>query len=204
MKMKKGQGAFEYMMSYGWAVLVIVVLAVVLWNLGVFNPSSASTATGFSAIRPVAWSFQGTGLGGENSIYRTNAKLAFANIAGIDLTIAINGSNGANGSVIKFQKPGASLCGWFNRTTVADQFGNNMTLASSGVGMRAYSTAGLPAGQQIVVNGTLSGPLSIYDSTYTCGGPSGGVYRWTITYQTALDQFNIQHTDAGVITGTYQ
>ena len=198
--MKKGQGAFEYMMSYGWAVLVIVVLAVVLWNLGVFNPSSASTATGFSAIRPVAWSFQGTGLGGVNSIYRTDAKLAFSNIAGIDLTLAVNGTAGANGSIIKFQKPGAALCGWFNGTTVADQFGNNMTLAVAGAGLNRYWTAGLPAGQQIVINGTISGPFSIYDGNYTCGGPSGGVYRWTITYQTALDQFNIQHTDAGVIT----
>ena len=204
MEMKKGQGAFEYMMSYGWAVLVIVVLAVVLWNLGVFNPSSASTATGFSAIRPVAWSFQGTGLGAPNSIYFTYSKVAFANIAGIDLTVAINGTTAQNVSIIKFQKPGASLCGWFNATSVSDQFGNAMVLAIGGAGANRYWTAGLPAGQQIVVNGTISGPASYLDTTFTCGGPSGGVYRWTITYQTALDQFNIQHTDAGVITGTYQ
>jgi hypothetical protein len=211
MKMKKGQGAFEYMMSYGWAVLVIVVLAVVLWNLGVFNPSSASTATGFSAIRPVAWSFQGSGLGGANTVYATQAKLAFANIAGIDLNIAINGTRNANSTIVKFQKPGASNCGWYTNISVQDQFGNNMTLASwtvgAGVSQMNYTTVGLPAGQQVVVAGLINGPLGTLatrDGNHTCGGPSGGVYRFTITYQSALDQFAIQHTDSGVVTGTYQ
>ncbi|MCX6816022.1 MAG: hypothetical protein NT120_04190 [Candidatus Aenigmarchaeota archaeon] len=38
--MKKGQGALEYLMTYGWALLVIVVVGAALYALGVLNPST--------------------------------------------------------------------------------------------------------------------------------------------------------------------
>ena len=38
--MKKGQGALEYLMTYGWALLVIVIVAAALFGLGVLNPAS--------------------------------------------------------------------------------------------------------------------------------------------------------------------
>lgn len=38
--MKKGQGALEYLMTYGWALLVIVVVGAALFALGVLNPST--------------------------------------------------------------------------------------------------------------------------------------------------------------------
>ena len=37
MKMKKGQSATEYLMTYGWALLAIVVVAAVLWRMGIFG-----------------------------------------------------------------------------------------------------------------------------------------------------------------------
>ena len=210
MKLTRGQGAFEYMMSYGWAVLVIVVLAVVLWNLGIFTPSSATT---FVAIEPVVWSFQGTGAGGSNSIYATNATIAFANIAGIDLTLAVNGTPYANQTIIKFSKPGAALCGWFNNTAqngviVRDESGNAVAIVTAGSGgagptLLRYGTISLPAGKQVVITGLITGPLGTTDQNYTCGGPSGGGYKYTISYQSALDQSNVHHTDAGTITGTF-
>jgi len=48
--MAKGQSALEYMMTYGWAILIIVIVAVILYSMGIFNPSSAVTTTssGFS------------------------------------------------------------------------------------------------------------------------------------------------------------
>jgi hypothetical protein len=200
MKMKKGQGAFEYMMSYGWAVLVIVVLAVVLWNLGVFNPSQATQATGFSVIRPVAWNFEGAGYGSGNTLYKTNATVAFSNIAGVDLTLAVNGTAASNASIIKFSKPGAAVCGWFGEANAVDEVGNDMSITWDAV--NDYGRIGLPAGKQAVISGLISGPQD--DTTYTCGGPSGGQYRWTISYQTALDQYNIQHSDSGTVTGKFQ
>ncbi|MFH1107164.1 MAG: hypothetical protein V1787_04680 [Candidatus Micrarchaeota archaeon] len=37
--MKRGQSALEYLVTYGWAILAIVIIAAVLWYTGVFNPS---------------------------------------------------------------------------------------------------------------------------------------------------------------------
>ena len=36
---KKGQSALEYLVTYGWAILAIVIIAAVLWYFGIFNPS---------------------------------------------------------------------------------------------------------------------------------------------------------------------
>jgi hypothetical protein len=33
----KGQGAMDYMMTYGWAILVVLIVGIVLWQLGVIH-----------------------------------------------------------------------------------------------------------------------------------------------------------------------
>lgn len=50
---RKGQSALEYMMTYGWAILVIVIVAAVLYSLGIFSPSS-SIGTGSTGFAPFA------------------------------------------------------------------------------------------------------------------------------------------------------
>ena len=47
---KTGQSALEYMMTYGWAILIIVIVAVILYSMGIFNPASSVsfTSSGFS------------------------------------------------------------------------------------------------------------------------------------------------------------
>ena len=54
-KSKRSQSALEYMMTYGWAILIIVIVAVILYSMGIFNPSSSvsSTVTGFSGLGSV-------------------------------------------------------------------------------------------------------------------------------------------------------
>ena len=49
MMKKKGQGALEYLMTYGWALLIIVVVGAALYALGVLNPATytQSTCRGF-------------------------------------------------------------------------------------------------------------------------------------------------------------
>ncbi|MBU4406050.1 MAG: hypothetical protein KKB24_00520 [Candidatus Altiarchaeota archaeon] len=48
----RGQGALEYIQTYAWAILVVLIVGVVLWQLGVFGPhSGVNTATGFSKIK---------------------------------------------------------------------------------------------------------------------------------------------------------
>jgi hypothetical protein len=60
---KKAQGALEYLITYGWAILIIVIIGGALFALGVFNPSSwvsNKRATGFTAIQIKDWAFMGT------------------------------------------------------------------------------------------------------------------------------------------------
>ncbi len=42
--MKRGQSALEYLVTYGWAILAIVIVAAVLWYFGIFNPSKWSAS----------------------------------------------------------------------------------------------------------------------------------------------------------------
>ncbi len=38
-RLRRGQSALEYLVTYGWAILVIVIIAGLLWYFGIFNPS---------------------------------------------------------------------------------------------------------------------------------------------------------------------
>jgi hypothetical protein len=42
----------EYLMTYGWAILIVIIVAAALYSLGVFNPATwtGSRATGFQNI----------------------------------------------------------------------------------------------------------------------------------------------------------
>ncbi len=54
--MRMSQSALEYMMTYGWAILIIVIVAEVLYSLGVFSPSNAvgTTVVGFAGFQATA------------------------------------------------------------------------------------------------------------------------------------------------------
>jgi hypothetical protein len=40
MKSFKGQAAMEYLMTYGWAILVVIAVVAALWGMGVFRPGA--------------------------------------------------------------------------------------------------------------------------------------------------------------------
>ncbi|MGC8652080.1 MAG: hypothetical protein ACP5UH_02410 [Candidatus Micrarchaeia archaeon] len=42
---KKGQSAMEYLMTYGWAILIIAIVLAALFSLGVFSSSSFTGTT---------------------------------------------------------------------------------------------------------------------------------------------------------------
>jgi hypothetical protein len=60
----KGQTAIEYLMTYGWAILIILIVAGVLAYYGIFAPSGflGCSVSGFSNIALLnPWSFSTTG-----------------------------------------------------------------------------------------------------------------------------------------------
>ena len=79
----KGQAALEYLMTYGWAILVILVVGVVLWQMGVFNQSNTPQGSrGFSQFIVLDSQYSGDQL-----------RVFFSNEAGTKLTIdTITGS----------------------------------------------------------------------------------------------------------------
>lgn len=51
----------EYLMTYGWAILIVIIVGVVLWKSGVFS-TTAKTSTNFNIIRPADWALTSSGL----------------------------------------------------------------------------------------------------------------------------------------------
>ena len=80
---KKGQGAMEYLMTYGWAILVVLIVGIVLWQLGIFSGlgGGSATSTGFSSgkIGIIDAATKCTVAGGLNA--------TFTNQAGSTLTL---------------------------------------------------------------------------------------------------------------------
>lgn len=63
MKLSKGQNAVEYMMTYGWAILIVLVVSIVIWQMGVLDLSRNVTPDkrGFSQVVPLDWSMNQDG-----------------------------------------------------------------------------------------------------------------------------------------------
>ena len=52
----------EYLMTYGWAILVVIIVGVVLWQMGIFNPSGGTSPgkLGFGNVAPQDWACAST------------------------------------------------------------------------------------------------------------------------------------------------
>ncbi|MCD6591193.1 MAG: hypothetical protein J7K72_04445, partial [Candidatus Aenigmarchaeota archaeon] len=96
--MKKGQSAMEYLMTYGWAILIVIIVAAALYALGVFNPATFTgrTATGFTQLgAPSDWDLT---TDGENSTFRlklANNKIP-TSVTIHQLSATVSGHTGTN------------------------------------------------------------------------------------------------------------
>src|SRR3989338_2642639 len=81
--MRKGQGAFEYIMTYGWAIIIIIIVGIILYNCGVFGQATESTQ-GFIKIRPSEHAFYFDG----------SAVISWVNVAGQSLKSVTVGYTG--------------------------------------------------------------------------------------------------------------
>jgi hypothetical protein len=64
MSMKKAQSAMEYLMTYGWAILIVIIVAAALYALGIFNPATYTgrIPTGFTTLgAPDDWDVESDG-----------------------------------------------------------------------------------------------------------------------------------------------
>lgn len=53
----KAQGAMEYMATYGWALVAVLIIGVVLYGMGIFTPSAVTNFgnSGFGVVKPMEW-----------------------------------------------------------------------------------------------------------------------------------------------------
>lgn len=42
----KGQSVFEYFITYGWVILIVIIVAAALYALGIFNPETYNHGSG--------------------------------------------------------------------------------------------------------------------------------------------------------------
>ncbi len=64
MTRKKAQSAMEYLMTYGWAILIVIIVAAALYSLGIFNPATYTgrIPTGFTTLgTPTDWDLTSSG-----------------------------------------------------------------------------------------------------------------------------------------------
>lgn len=84
----KAQAAMEYLMTYGWAILIVIIVAAVLYQQGILNPSTftQSAATGFSGFNVPAGSWK-VSSDGSAQLQITNGVGARIRVTTVNMTI---------------------------------------------------------------------------------------------------------------------
>lgn len=77
--MTKAQAGLDYLMTYGWALLIIVLVIAMLFAMGIFDVGSflGNRSAGFGDVRPIAWRIDNSG----------NFTLKLQNNAGVSVNV---------------------------------------------------------------------------------------------------------------------
>ncbi len=171
----KSQSALEYMMTYGWAILIIVIVAAVLYGFGLFSPSS-SLSLSVTGLSPFTFIAQECGSGGfvlelgnsvGNAIEINNASLF--GVSGINSSslIGINQSVAPDSNFdLVFYNSSCPTSGVFYTTHISIN----------------YTTTNSLGQQRSISSGIISARSSIQQVlTFTeIGLPQGS--SWKVTY----------------------
>ena len=151
MQSRRAQSAMEYLMTYGWAILIIAVVLVALFSLGVFKPSTASVCLGQ------------TGFICQSAIYQANGNV----IATIGQA---TGTSWATANVEFFAQGSSNLGSAGNPPTFTSGVYNAL---SSGISSGQTVAVTLPATGTVSPGATLSGTIW---AQYTVSGSSSVYY----------------------------
>ena len=84
----KGQAALEFLMTYGWAILIVLIVLAVIWEWGLFNPTG-TVRPGYSGF----W-----GIIPYDSRYTSNGNFNVVLQNNIDATITLTQINISTGN----------------------------------------------------------------------------------------------------------
>ena len=87
--MEKGQASVEFLMTYGWALLIIIVVGIVAWQWGLFDISGNITPgySGFWGVVPGDFSYKSNG---DLTLSLRNGVGACVNVTYLNLTTGGN------------------------------------------------------------------------------------------------------------------
>ncbi len=153
MKFRKGQAALDFLMTYGWAIALVVIIAAVLFALGIFDVSNfvGSKAAGFSGVAVSGWKLAPTGnlsmkvsnqVGQPITVSAVNATIGTSTVSLVNTTSQFNLSTGQQSSEI-------SATG-FGNPTVGSGYTAKVTIV--------YTD--LTSGFSYTTTGTLTGKVS--------------------------------------------
>jgi hypothetical protein len=98
MKCTRAQGAMEYMSTYGWAIMAVIVVAIMMWQFGIFDQkSSPYTAKGFNYIKPQLGSVSITHTAGAYTFEGIFLNAQGDSITVTDIDFKIDGNSCRNG-----------------------------------------------------------------------------------------------------------
>lgn len=90
--MKKGQAAMEYLMTYGWAILIVIVVVAALYAMGVFRIGGAPIGCSpcFSKFALVGYTKTGPSTGGNLKITTGAEEINITSVTNGDLIGGVN------------------------------------------------------------------------------------------------------------------
>lgn len=185
----RAQGSFEYMASYGWAVLIAIVVGIALFSLGVFSPQQSNTASGFRYLTPISWEIT------PNDQNSANISIVLQNDIGKTVVIYLNDTKIKQS--IRFQKPDSLPC-YFNYS-----YGGPITIDNVGNQMQIVNNkTTVPQNAIITIRGTIDG-YGNGTSNSKCGGIINQFYRYNV-YIYSTDEYLVERIDYGEIRGLYR
>ena len=173
------QSAMEYLMTYGWAILIIAVVLGVLYYLGIFN-GAASLGT---ACIPVAGYFC------QTPSMNANGLLSFTlgqNTAATQYNVALACAQVSNGQGLPVS---GSLAPWF----YVESAGN---VINAGNGVNQSSSISLTPGEQTSVKG-----LTCFDTNGKVFNPVsiGAQFSGTLWYNYTAESTNAPAANALIV-----
>ncbi len=154
----KSQSALEYMMTYGWAILIIVIVAVILYSMGIFNPSSSVTFTS-SGFSPFV--IQSTVCTADGLAFSVLAGPISSQVVQIN-RVYLTSASGTNSTSVSYILPKAVTLASGSSTLIVIPgihcSAVGIKFSSSGSIEYSYST---PAGNEVLnATGTITGTTS--------------------------------------------
>ncbi len=161
--MKKGQTAMEYLMTYGWAILIIIIVAAALFALGVFNPGTFTqqTATGFTQLQVPTGGWRIDGATEVFTLVFANQAGGSINVTSVTTTIGTNArTNDTTTSLGPASNSGAILLTPNQQTAVNVNMVQDYAVGSSYTARVEISYTNLNTGLPQRSSGTVTGVVS--------------------------------------------